>query len=216
MLDGNDEIGVEGEDRPMGKVVTAATVSLDGYIAGPKETGFDLLFAWFAGGDHVLETSIPEIQISLSEPDHRYMQEFFGSIGVFVAGRRLFDLNDGWGGTHPIGLPVVVVTHNVPKDWVAAHPDAPFTFVTDGIPFAIEQAQAIAGDRDVNVSSGKISSQCLELGLLDEIRLDLVPVLLGSGVPLFEQFSAPILLDGPTLVVQGQRVTHLRYTVRRP
>ena len=199
-----------------GKVTVAATVSLDGYIAGPNETGFDLLFAWFAGGDFELPTTNPDIRILLSEPDHRYLREFFDSVGVFVTGRRLFDLNDGWGGTHPIGKPVVVVTHAVPQDWVAAHPDALFTFVTDGVGSAIEQARAIAGDRDVNVSSGKISSQCLELGLLDEISIDLVPVLLGNGVPLFEHFEAPILLDGPTLVVQGQRVTHLRYTVRRP
>ena len=96
------------------------------------------------------------------------------------------------------------------------HPDAPFTFVTDGLPSAIEKARALAGDKDVTVSSGKISSQCLEFGLLDEISLDLVPVLLGSGVPLFEHFEAPMLLDGPTLVVEGHRVTHLRYTVRRP
>jgi dihydrofolate reductase len=200
----------------MGKVVTAATVSLDGYIAGPNETGFDLLFAWFDGGDLELKTAIPDIRIMLSEPDHRYLLEFFASVGAFVCGRRLFDLNGGWGGTHPLGLPVVVVTHTVPADWVAAHPDARFTFVTDGLPSAIEQAQALAGDRDVNVSSGKISSQCLELGLLDEITIDLVPVLLGGGVPLYEPFEAPILLDGPTLVVQGQRVTHLRYTLRRP
>lgn len=200
----------------MGKVVTAATVSLDGFIAGPNETGLDLLFAWFDGGDFELKMAIPDIRIMLSEPDYRYMRAFFDSVGAFVCGRKLFDQNHGWGGTHPLGVPVVVVTHHVPKDWVAAHPDAPFTFVTDGVAPAIERARELAGDRAVNVASGKISSQCLELGLLDEISLDLVPVLLGSGVPLFEHFEAPILLDGPTLVVQGQRVTHLRYTVRRP
>lgn len=200
----------------MGKVVTAATVSLDGYIAGPYETGLDLLFAWFDGGNFELKTAIPDIRIMLSEPDHRYMRDFFESIGAFVCGRRLFDQNDGWGGTHPLGVPVVIVTHHVPEDRTAAHLDAPFTFVTDGVASAIERAQALAGDRDVSVSSGKISSQCLELGLLDEVSIDLVPVLLGNGVPLFEHFEAPILLDGPMLVVQGQRVTHLRYTVRRP
>jgi len=200
----------------MGKVTTAAAVSLDGYIAGPNETGFDLLFEWFDGGDHEISTANPEIRIKLAESDARYLREFWDRVGVFVSGRRLFDLNDGWGGRHPLDWPVVVVTHTVPQDWVAAHPDAPFTFVTDGLPSAIEQARAIAGDRDVIVSSGKISSQCLELGLLDEITLDLVPVLLGDGVPLFEHLgAAPILLDGPTLVVQGHRVTHLRYTVRR-
>ena len=100
----------------MGKVVTAATVSLDGYIAGPNETGFDLPFAWFDGGDFELPTAIPDIRIMLSEPDHRYMRAWFDSVGAFVTGRRLFDLNDGWGGTHPIGWPVVVVTHHVPEE----------------------------------------------------------------------------------------------------
>jgi len=201
----------------MSTVFTSAAVSLDGYIAGPNETGFEHLFAWFAGGEFELPTATPEIKIRLGEADYRYMRDVFERTGVFVTGRRLFDLNDGWGGTHPLGLPAVVVTHQIPDEWVAAHPDAPFEFVTEGLPSAIDLARHIAGDRDVNVSSGKISSQCLELGLLDEITLDLVPVLLGDGVPLFEHLgNAPILLDGPTMVVQGERVTHLRYTARRP
>jgi dihydrofolate reductase len=79
----------------------------------------------------------------------------------------MFDQVDGWGGRHPFDKPIVVVTHN----WVAAHPEAPFTFVTDGLPAAIEQARAIAGDLDVNVTAGKIASQYLELGLLDELWL---------------------------------------------
>ena len=200
----------------MGKVVTSAAVSLDGYIAGPDETGFEHLFVWFAGGQFVFQTSIPEVRFFVSEPDYRYLSEFNDGVGAFVMGRRTFDLNDGWGGNAPTGKPTVVVTHSVPEDWVAADPDSPFTFVTDGIPAAIERGRAIAGDRNVAVSSGKISSQCLELGLLDEISLDLVPVLLGDGVPLFEHLgTTPILLDGPTMIVEGHRVTHLRYTVRR-
>jgi dihydrofolate reductase len=196
-------------------VVTAATVSLDGYIAGPDETGFDLLFEWFDFGDHEVEFA-NGLRVRLGDEDHGFVTEFWARLGAFVCGRRLFDLNDGWGGRHPQDLPVVIVTHRLPEDWIAAHPDAPFTFVTDGVAAAVEQARLLAGDRDVIVASGKISSQCLELGLLDEITLDLVPVLLGAGVPLFEHLaSAPIVLDGPTLVVHGHRVTHLRYAVRR-
>jgi dihydrofolate reductase len=200
---------------PMGKVVTAATVSLDGYIAGPNETGFDLLFAYFEGGEFEIPMADPNISIKLGEADYHFMRAFWARGGAIVHGRRVFDLNGGWAGAHPMGWPVVIVTHSVPEDWVAAHPDAPFTFVTAGVAPAIEQARALAGDKDVVVSPGKISSQCLELGLIDEITLQLVPVLLGGGVRLFEHFDAPILLDGPTLVVQGRRVTHLRYTVRR-
>jgi dihydrofolate reductase len=111
--------------------------------------------------------------------------------------------------------PTVVVTHSIPHDWVAAHPHSTITFVTGGVAPAIERAKALAGDKDVVVAAGKISSQALEQGLLDEITLQFVPVLLGGGVPLFEHFEAPILLDGPTLTVRGERVTHLRYTVRR-
>jgi dihydrofolate reductase len=199
----------------VGKVVTSATVSLDGYIAGPNETGFEHLFAYFAGGDFELRTADPKISIKLSEADYHVMRAFWDSAGAFVSGRRLFDLNDGWGGRHPMDWPTVVVTHAIPRDWVAAHPDSKLTFVTDGLAPAIEQAKALAGDKDVVVAAGKISSQCLELGLLDEITLQLVPVLLGGGVPLFEHFEAPILLEGPTLTVQGNRVSHLRYSVRK-
>jgi dihydrofolate reductase len=201
----------------MGKVVTAATVSLDGYIAGPNETGFEHLFAYFGGGDFEIPTADPNISIKLAEADYHFMRDFWARGGAFVSGRRLFDLNDGWGGRHPMDWPTVVVTHSVPRDWVAAHPASTITFVTDGLRSAIEQARALAGDKDVVVAAGKISSQALELGLLDEITLQLVPVLLGGGVPLFEpRAAAPLLLDGPTLTVQGNRVTHLRYTFRRP
>ncbi|MFI5261142.1 MAG: dihydrofolate reductase family protein [Candidatus Limnocylindrales bacterium] len=203
----------------MGKVTAGATVSLDGYIAGPDETGFEHLFSWFAGGDIEFLSADLGVgpSIKLSEPDHRYMRDFVDRVGVFVIGRRMFDLTDGWGGRHPLTKPVVVVTHTVPEAWIAAHPDAPFTFVIDGLSSAIEQARAIAGDRDVVVTPGKIMSQCLELGLLDEVSIDLVPVLLGGGVPFIDQLTAaPILLDGPSLVVEGERVTHLRYTIRRP
>jgi dihydrofolate reductase len=201
----------------MGKVVAGATVSLDGYIAGPNESGFEHLFAWFAGGDLELPSVDATFHARLSEPDYRYMREFVENIGVFVIGRRMFDLTDGWRGRHAFDKPIVVVTHSVPEVWVAAHPDAPFTFVIDGLPAAIERARAIAGDRNVCVTPGTIASQCLELGLLDEISIDLAPVLLGSGVRLFDELkAAPILLDDPDPVIEGSRVTHLRYTVRRP
>jgi dihydrofolate reductase len=156
----------------MRKVVLGATVSLDGYIAGPNESGFEHLFAWFDGGDRELPSVDPNFHARLSEPDYRYMRDFVHGIGVFVAGRRMFDLTGGWGGRHPFDKSIVVVTHSVPQDWVAAHPVAPFTFVTNG--------------------------------------------LLGSGVRFLDELkAAPLLLDGPDLLVEGSRVTHLRYHVRR-
>jgi dihydrofolate reductase len=200
----------------MGKVLTGASVSLDGYIAGPNESGFEHLFAWYNAGDIEYPSTHPELRFSLTAPDHRYLKDYVESVGVLVVGRRLFNLIDGWGGIHPLDRPVVVVSHNVPEDWVRTHPDAPFTFVTDGLPSAIERAREIAGDRNVGVTAGKLASQCLELGRLDEIWFDLVPVVLGGGTRYFDEFSTgAVLLDGPD-IIEGARVTHLRYVVRRP
>ena len=109
------------------------------------------------------------------------------SVGAIVVGRTLFDFTDGWGGRHTMDAPVVVVTHEVPTDWVAAHPDAPFTFVTDGVEAAVAAAQEIAGDRVVAVAAGTIARQCLELGLLDEVAVDLVPVVMGAGQALLRR-----------------------------
>jgi dihydrofolate reductase len=104
-----------------------------------------------------------------------------GVLGALVCGRTLFEVAEGWQGRHTLDVPVVVVTHQVPTDWVEAHPDAPFTFVTDGVEAAIARAQELAGDRVVAVAGGTIARQCLDLGLLDEVAIDLVPVVMGEG-----------------------------------
>jgi dihydrofolate reductase len=198
----------------MGRILTGASVSLDGYIAGPNESGFEHLFAWYNAGDVTFESTHPEIPFNLTAADYTYLKDYVDGAGVLVVGRRLFDLVDGWGGIHPLDRPIVVVSHSVPEEWVRAHPDAPFTFVTNGLASAIERAREIAGEKNVGVTAGKISSQCLELGLLDEIWFDLVPVVLGGGTPYFEAFgTGPIELDGPDIIA-GTRVTHLRYVVR--
>lgn len=105
-----------------------------------------------------------------------------------------------------------VVTHDAPQDW--PHPDAPFTFVTDGVASAVRQAQAAAGDRSVAIANAEVARQCLDLGLLDAIEGDLVPVLLGAGTPWFAGVQRPVALSTPT-VVQSQGVTHLHYDVVR-
>jgi dihydrofolate reductase len=107
-------------------------------------------------------------------------------------------------------VPVVVVTHRVPTDWVKAHQDAPFQFVTDGVEAAVAKAQQIAGDGVVTVTAGTIAGQCLELGLLDEVAIDLVPVVMGGGRPFFGAMPLEdALLGDPTVCIQGDRVTHL-------
>jgi dihydrofolate reductase len=149
--------------------------------------------------------------MSAVSADH--FRAIIDNTGALVVGRKLFDFTGGWGGRHPMDWPVVVVTHSVPEGW--PRQDAPFTFVTDGIERAVEQAKALAGDKVVGVNGGTIASQCLNAGLLDEIWVDLVPVLLGGGTPFFDRLkAAPVELEGPTSVVQGTDVTHLRYRVR--
>jgi dihydrofolate reductase len=197
----------------MTKVSTGASMSLDGYIAGPGETGFEHLFKWYGNGEVEVPTTQPEMTLRMSPASAEHWRRLVEDTGALVVGRKLFDSTGGWGGNHPMGRPVVVVTHSVPDGW--PRPDAPFTFVTDGIERAVEQAKALAGDRRVGVNGGTIASQCLNARLLDEIWVDLVPVLLGAGTPFFDHLKdAPVELEGPTSVVQGTDVTHLCYRVR--
>jgi dihydrofolate reductase len=103
------------------------------------------------------------------------------------------------------------MTHNPPQEWVKA--GSPFTFVTDGVESAIEQAKAVAGDKNVAVGSATTMQQCIKAGLLDEIHIDLAPVLLGDGIRLFDNLgTAPIELE-ITRVIEGTGVTHLIYRV---
>jgi dihydrofolate reductase len=197
----------------MSKVYTGASMSLDGYISGPAETGFEHLFKWYGNGDVEVPTAQPDMTLRMSPASADHFRAIIDSTGTLIVGRKLFDATGGWGGRHPMDRPVVVVTHSVPEGW--PRQDAPFTFVTDGIERAVEQAKALAGDKVVGVNGGTIASQCLNAGLLDEIWVDLVPVLLGGGTPFFDQLkAAPVELEGPTSVVQGTDVTHLRYRVR--
>jgi dihydrofolate reductase len=134
--------------------------------------------------------------------------------GALVVGRHLFDMTNGWGGRHPMDKPVVVLTHSVPDGWDKEN--GSFVFVSEGIEAAVARAAELAGDKGVAVNGGTIARQCLDAGLLDEIWVDLVPVLLGRGTPFFEQLgTAPVVLDGPVAISPGERVTHLRYLVRK-
>ncbi|MDN2502334.1 deaminase, partial [Nocardia nova] len=135
----------------MATVVCGASMSLDGYIAGPEESGFEHLFAWYEAGDRTYPSTHPEVRFSLTDVDYDHVSAYLDAVGVFVVGRRLFDLTDGWGGVHPFDRPIVVVTHHIPQEWIDSHPGAPFTFVTDGIAAAVERAAALAGGRAVGV-----------------------------------------------------------------
>ena len=199
----------------MAKVTTELSMSLDGFVAHPDDR-VDHLFDWYSNGDTEVRTADPRWVFRTSAASARHIREGFARCGCLVSGRRLFDLTNGWNGRHPVGAPVVVVTHgNLPRKWIAEHPDAPFTFVTDGVESAIQKAKDIAGDKNVAVAGPSIVQQCINLGLMDEICVSLVPVLIGEGIPFFGELSkSPVKLEGPR-IIEGQGVTHLYYTVRR-
>jgi len=199
----------------MGKVVSSASMSLDGYIAR-HDNNPGPLFDWYDSGDVVVETAAPGLTFRLSPQSARYVRDWAASLGALLVGRTLFDITDGWGGRHPYDRPVVVVTHQVPTAWVDAHPGAPFSFVTDGVAAGLALAREIAGQGTVAVAAGTLARQCLELGLLDEVAIDLVPVVMGGGRPYFGAPSVEALsLGDPTTCIQGDRVTHLRFPARR-
>jgi dihydrofolate reductase len=190
----------------MSKVVTTASMSLDGYIAGPGQTGFEHLFAWNFNGDVEVEIPVGDMSLRMSAASAKRYQNILDTVGAMVVGRFLYDQTKAWGGRHPSGLPVVVLTHNPPE------PREHFTFVTGGIESAVEKAKELAGGKAVGLNGGSIARQALAAGLVDEIEVDLVPVLLGGGTPFFEGVTAQ--LDGPE-IIESVGVTHLRYQVRK-
>jgi dihydrofolate reductase len=199
----------------MGKVTTGATMSLDGYIAGPNESGFDLLFQWYGNGDVELPSASPDVPPPrISAASAKLIKAEWQEVGALLVGRHLYDFTNAWGGRHPMDVTTVVLTHRPPDDRPIE--DENFVFVTEGIEAAVAKAKQIAGEKNVGVNGGQIARQCLEAGLLDEVGVELVPVVLGSGTPLFAGFGAtPVQFEGPIAVVEGTGVTHLRYRVRR-
>ena len=139
------------------------------------------------------------------------IEEAGRTVGALVTGRRTFDVAHAWGGKHPMDVPVIVVTHRVPQEWIRE--GSPFTFVTDGVESAIKTAKKIAGDKDVAVGAPDISQQCLKAGLIDEINLDLVPVLLGQGIRLFDHLGDQAIELESMSVTNARGVTHLLFRV---
>jgi dihydrofolate reductase len=202
----------------MGKVSVGLTMSLDGFIAGPNDgperplgEGGEWLFEWYSRGDTEYRLPGTEMVFRVSPQSAELLREVDRTMGAFVTGRRTVDITNGWGGKPPLGVPAFVITHTVPQEWV--YEGSPFTFVTDGVESALEQAKQAAGAKDVGVGAASIAQQCIEAGLLNEIQIHLVPVLLNDGVRLFDHPGAePIDLESMR-VVETPGVTHLRFHV---
>ncbi len=196
----------------MSKVFTGASMSLDGYVSGPNETGFEHLFKWYGTGDVEVTTADPNMTLRMTQQHAAHWRIVSETSGALVVGRKLFDYTDGWDGKHPLGVPVVVLTHSVPDGW--EREGEWFTFASDGIEAAIAKALVLADGKGVGLNSGTIASQALNAGLLDEVWVDLVPVLLGGGTPFFAVLEgAPFALDGPLANDGDGDVTHLRFRV---
>jgi dihydrofolate reductase len=202
----------------MTKVVTAHSTSLDGFIAGaddgpgqPLGVGGDRLFKWFSDGD---TPSRYYPGFKMSAVSAAFFDEGVGRVGAVISGRHTYDISDAWGGSGPLpGVPLFVLTHRVPEAVPAGDP--PYTFVTDGIERAVEQARTAAGGKDVALMGATIVQQSLRVGLLDELVISLVPVVLGRGARPLEGLEPGSVQLDLVRVVDAPGVTHLTYRVMR-
>ena len=197
----------------MPKVVAIMSMSLDGYVAD-RNDGVGEVFDWYMNsGDVAFHTGGSDpMTFNVSAPSAEHLRGLFSGLGAVLTGRRTFDKAQGWGGNHAWG-PAFVLTHHVPAGW--PRPNSTVHFVTDGIASAVNQAKTAAAGKSVGVHGADTIQQLLNAGFLDEIRVDIAAVLLGSGVRLFDRLAGtPVVLVNPT-VIEGVGVTHLRYPVRK-
>jgi dihydrofolate reductase len=186
-----------------------SVLSVDGFIAD-KNDDVGTLHDWYFNGDTPIGDGGDRIRVARASAE--YVGSMWASIGTIVMGRHLFDLVDGWEGRPPAGDHVVVVSHRPkPDGW---HPEASYHFV-DGVTAAIAKAQELAGERTVAVNAGAVGGQIFAAGLVDEVAMDVVPVVFGSGRRYFGSVDGQHLLEDPHLVIQGERVLHLKFKVRR-
>ena len=192
----------------MGKVVLTFSMLLDGFIAGPE---ISMKHAMGVGGERLHQWMLhegPENTIDLG-----MAKELFAKVGAVVLGKRTFDVGlQHWDDT-PYPVPSFVVTHAV-RDKTEMK-SAAFTFVNDGVTNAIQQAKTAAAGKVVIVMGANVAQQLLKAGLADEIYIQLVPVLLGGGIRLFEHLgSSPIELTCDR-AINSPHITHLRFKVAK-
>jgi dihydrofolate reductase len=194
----------------MSKVMLEASVSLDGFVAGadvgpdePMGRGGEQLHDWMFAGKSATDTE-------------RFQTAHFSGIGAVIMGRRMVDLGIGpWGDEPVFHAPCFVVTHR-PAETIVKAGGTSYIFVTDGIEAALERAREAAGSQDVLVNGGAdVAQQFLNAGLLNEVRLHLVPVMLRAGIRLFDGVRSDIRLV-PRGAQSEPAVTHLVYDVMRP
>ncbi|MBA2569535.1 MAG: dihydrofolate reductase [Actinobacteria bacterium] len=202
----------------MGKVTIDMSMSLDGFVTGPNDgPGQELgeggmqLHEWIFGlagwrKRHGLEGGE-------TGPNDDIVEEAFTDVGAVVMGRRMFELGEEpWGDDPPFHAPVFVVTHRA-REPLEREGGTTFTFVTDGVESALDQAKKAAGDKNVSIAGGaETAQQLVGAGLVDEIQFHVAPLLLGGGKRLFEELGTQVQLE-TTRVIDSPGVTHLRFRV---
>jgi dihydrofolate reductase len=190
----------------MATVICDMSMSLDGYVTGPNDSrenpfgdGAGMMHDWMFSD-------------MATDDDQASLHQMLDGLGAVVMGRKSFNKNEGdggWGDGGPAGdIPCFVVTHNKP-----ATPYPPvFTFVTDGVASAIKQAKLVAGDKAVGLHGATVMQQALPLGLVDQIRVHVIPVLLGAGTPLFGTLASAITLERTDALITPA-ATHMGFRV---
>ena len=184
----------------MGKVIAGMTMSLDGFVAD-ADGNVDRLYADFA-----------DLQGTT------YMTDTIAATGAVIMGRKTFEMGDpdSYVGNYEFQVPIFVLTHHPPRVPPKQDDRLTFTFVGDGVASAVAQATAVAGDKAVQVVGGvNVIHQLLQVGLVDELHIDIMPLVLGDGLRLFEH-AALDRIDLETIGVEtvGQR-TGLRFRIVR-
>ena len=196
----------------MSTVVMHAVSSLDGFIADENDD-VGPLFDWYFNGEQALvdDAEHEHSPFRVSAASAAYVRPFWSSIRATIQGRHLFDLTNGWDAKPPAGEHLLVVSHRPkPEGW---HPEADVPFFDD-LTAAVAEARRRADDGVVAVCAGDVGGQMLALGLVDEVAIDVVPVVFGKGKPYFGNIRGRHLLEDPDVVIQGDRVLHLKFRVR--
>jgi dihydrofolate reductase len=205
----------------MGIVTAHMSMSVDGYVAGPNAgagnplgDGGVLIQQWMF--DLASFREIQGLSGGQTNADDEELRQRFAPTGAVVLGRRMFDEGEGpWGDNPPFRMPVFVLTHE-DRDTLVKEGGTTFTFVTNGIESALEQAKAAAGDKNVNIAGGADTvQQFIRAGLLDELEIHLAPLLFGEGIRLFDKMGPEHIELENMRVVSSPKVTHLRFRVAK-
>jgi dihydrofolate reductase len=211
----------------MGSVTCQISISLDGFVAGPRQSlenpigeGGMRLHQWLF--DTASWRKLQGLEGGVRTADSQIVETLFQNVGAYIMGRKMFGGGDGpwdeswkgwWGDDPPYHTPVFVLTHH-PRKPLSMRGGTSFHFVTEGIESALEQARAAAGDKDIAIAGGAHAvQQYLAAGLLDQLYLHIVPVVLGAGERLLENVGDPAL--EPVNVIASPAVTHVQYRVEK-